>query len=274
MSDKVVANIHETMDYGKFKFVEGNRDVRHANKIIKSIQEIGLLMSPILVNERFGIIDGQGSFLACKALGLPVRYVIQNGIGVKEAQYLNKFQTNWKLDDYIHSYSVGQEKKESFENLTAVMKQFPEYDYSIIVRAASQSGNRQINGKLIKDGNYEMSFDDMNRAIRRLTILRRFDDALKNVKYAKKYLMALVYVIAKSETEPRISVEQLVDGVATNINLCEKATTVGVAIQNIDFCYNNRRRAENRFHIARCYEDDVRKSMKNADACTLYGGKK
>ena len=268
------ATIYETDEYNAFRLLEGNRDIRHSNKIIKSIQEIGLLMSPILVNERFEIIDGQGTFSACKALGLPVRYVIQNGIGVKEAQYLNKFQTNWKLDDYIHSYSVGSEKKESFENLTAVMNQFPEYDYSIIVRAASQSGNRQITGKLIKDGNYEMSFDDMNRAIRRLAILRRFDDALKNVKFAKKYRMALVYVIAKSETEPRISVEQLVDGVATNINICEKVTTVGGAIQNIDFCYNNRRRAENRFHIARCYEDDVRKSMKNADACTLNGGKK
>lgn len=264
-----VATIYETDEYNMFRFLEGNRDINHANKIIKSIEEIGLLLSPILVNEKYEIIDGQGTYTACKALGLPVRYVIQNGIGVKEAQYLNKFQTNWGINDYIHSYSVGTERKDSFVNLTVVMKQFPEFDHNIIIRASSETGNRQVQGKSIKDGDYQMNIDDMNRAISRLTILRRFNDPLNGVAYQKKYQLALVYIIAISEVEPRISIEQLLDGVRTNISLCGKATTLGRAIKNLDFCYNNRRRAENRFQIERRYEDDVRAKMNNSRACTL-----
>lgn len=254
-----IAAVYETDEYNLFKLLEGNRNIKHTNKIIKSIKEIGLLMSPILVNDRYEIIDGQGTFMACKALGLPVRYVIQNGIGVKEAQYLNRFQTNWGPDDFIHSYSVGSEARESYMNLTAVMNQFAEYDKTTVIRAAGKSGLRKYNTDELKTGNFKMNFDDMNRAIRRLTKLRMFNDVMKGMKYIKNWQAAVIYVIALNEERPEISIEQLREGIKVNAGTCDMAKTMKIAIGNIDFCYNNRRRIENRFNINRQYEDDITK---------------
>ena len=61
MADKCVAKIYETTDYNRFRYIEGNRKVNHAKKIVQSIQAIGRLMKPVLINERWEIIDGQGT---------------------------------------------------------------------------------------------------------------------------------------------------------------------------------------------------------------------
>ena len=67
----------ETKEYNKFNFREANRDLNtpNVNKIVKSIEEIGL-QCPIIVNEEYEIIDGQHRFVALRQLGRVVPYVI------------------------------------------------------------------------------------------------------------------------------------------------------------------------------------------------------
>lgn len=71
--------IYETNEYGLFKNLSGNRFVDHSGKIAESMKERGLLLAPIIVNEKKEIIDGQNRFEACKKLNLPVYYVIAEG---------------------------------------------------------------------------------------------------------------------------------------------------------------------------------------------------
>lgn len=58
--------IYKTDDHTLFKKLEGNRDVRSVEKIIKSIDNVGYVLSPILVNEKYEVIDGQNRLEACK----------------------------------------------------------------------------------------------------------------------------------------------------------------------------------------------------------------
>lgn len=87
--DKEIAKVYETYDYDKFHIMEkGNRDIDHDKKIALSMKE-DFLFSPILVNEKMEIIDGQNRFFASKALGKPIYYIIKNGYGIREVRILN-----------------------------------------------------------------------------------------------------------------------------------------------------------------------------------------
>ena len=71
MSYKVVKS---TTKYKIFKKLLANREVTQTrvNNIIDSIQRVGYVTSPIIVNEKMEIIDGQGRLEALQELNLPV----------------------------------------------------------------------------------------------------------------------------------------------------------------------------------------------------------
>lgn len=100
--DNVIGQIYQTTDYSKFKRLKGNRDVKNAKKIVDSINDVGYVLSPILVNEKMEVIDGQNRLDALVKLDMPVVYMMQEGIGRKECQALNINQTNWTTEQFIH----------------------------------------------------------------------------------------------------------------------------------------------------------------------------
>lgn len=112
--DKSVNTVQKTNDYNKFKTKQGNRDLNqlHLKRLKSSIQEMDLLhANPILVNERFEIIDGQHRFNVCVELGKPIYYIVVKGLGLREIQVLNANSKNWKMEDYIDGYcSMGMEE--------------------------------------------------------------------------------------------------------------------------------------------------------------------
>lgn len=68
-----------TTDYEGFKRVIGNRRVmeERVTKILASIDKIGYIPIPLIVNEKMEVIDGQGRLEACKRRGLPVNFIIK-----------------------------------------------------------------------------------------------------------------------------------------------------------------------------------------------------
>lgn len=107
IEDNGVATVYCTNNYSAFKHLQGNRSVedRRARRIQKSIETVGYVMNPIVVNERKEVIDGQGRLLVLEKLGLPVYYVIAVGAGVEECRQLNIGQSNWRTVDFIESYA-------------------------------------------------------------------------------------------------------------------------------------------------------------------------
>lgn len=112
--DTTVNTVLKTNNYSKFKSKDGNRNlnVLHLKRLTQSIKQNDLLhANPILVNEKYEIIDGQHRFNVCRELNKPVHYIKVKGLGLSEIQILNANAKNWKLEDYIDGYcSMGMQE--------------------------------------------------------------------------------------------------------------------------------------------------------------------
>jgi len=107
LQDKEVNQVYKTKDYSKFKSKEGNRNLNelHLKRLTESVKENDLLhANPILVNQKYEIIDGQHRFNVCRNLGKAVHYIKVKGLGLSEIQILNANSKNWKLEDYVSGY--------------------------------------------------------------------------------------------------------------------------------------------------------------------------
>jgi hypothetical protein len=99
--------VHSTTDYGKFKFIKGNRPINtiHLNRLINSVATDGMLFWIMVVNEKLEIIDGQHRYTICKNGGLPIHYVIKKGYGISEVHILNQTTKNWSLTQFMDSFA-------------------------------------------------------------------------------------------------------------------------------------------------------------------------
>ena len=114
--------IYETTNYEIFKKLLGNRAAKSEKKIIESVNKIGYIMSPLIVNEKYEVIDGQNRLAALKELGLPVHFIIVPGLKIDACRRLNIGQTNWSATDYVYSYA--EEGRPEFQRLAALLNEF------------------------------------------------------------------------------------------------------------------------------------------------------
>jgi hypothetical protein len=105
--------IFKTYNYSLFKKMKGNRDIdeSHLKKIIKSIEEDGYTFSPIQVNEKYEVIEGQHRLEACRALKLPIYYHVVAGATIRDVTILNHNRKNWGFDQWLNRY-VAYNKQE------------------------------------------------------------------------------------------------------------------------------------------------------------------
>ena len=188
-TEKVVKT---TKDYSIFKKLEGNRPVanRRINKIIASIQNVGYITSPLIVNEKMEVIDGQGRLEALKQLGLPVEYIVHPGIGINECIAMNINQGNWSLKDYIESYSVRGNK--SYQRLEQLIKGYPLANLDVIATAALRVN--KITGTMVKDGSLVLTEEKYNKAKERLDYAYEIFDLIDKTT-VKGGLLNLVQVM-------------------------------------------------------------------------------
>ena len=96
-----------TKDYDRFSVIGGNRDVSqgHVKKLINSIENTNYLeQHPLLVNEKFEIIDGQHRLEAAKKLGTELFYTVIEGADLSDVQRLNSNTKAWSVLDYVKSF--------------------------------------------------------------------------------------------------------------------------------------------------------------------------
>lgn len=121
LQDKEVNQVYKTKDYSKFKSKDGNRNLNelHLKRLTESVKANDLLhANPILVNQKYEIIDGQHRFNVCRNLGKAVHYIKVKGLGLSEIQILNANSKNWKLEDYVEGYcNMGLEEYCYLKNL-------------------------------------------------------------------------------------------------------------------------------------------------------------
>lgn len=158
-NDIVVGTVLKTNDYSKFKLLVGNRPVleRRKQRIKKSVLDNGQLFSPIIVNEKMEIIDGQGRFEVFKSMNLPVTYIIQPGLSLHDCVVFNSSSTQWTSQDYIDSYvAQGNENYIRLNSLVKTHKTIP--IGSIAFAALGVSGfSRQGDKNDIRSGKITIS---------------------------------------------------------------------------------------------------------------------
>lgn len=177
---QVYGNTYRTEDYSIFKRLDGNRAVlaRRVSRISKSISENGYIYNPIVVNEHFEIIDGQGRFEALKLSGLPVDFVVAEGARLTDCVALNAYTSAWTLTDYVDSYcELGNENYIRFREL---IHEFPRLTIRTIVQFAT--GLSGIPQNKIKQGTLVIQADMMDEIIDNLSFVNLCQPALANVK--------------------------------------------------------------------------------------------
>ena len=150
-----------TTDYEGFKRVIGNRRVmeERVTKILASIDKIGYIPIPLIVNEKMEVIDGQGRLEACKRRGLPVNFIIKPGLRIQDCITMNINVTPWNLTDFILCYAeMGNESYKLMvkllqeissiygsKNMSINALEFLKYAFDIIVELSNKKVRLQSN---------------------------------------------------------------------------------------------------------------------------------
>lgn len=126
---KTINQVYQTNDYDRFSLLKGNRVVNrlHIERLKKSFKE-SYLLAPILVNEKYEIIDGQHRFHAARDLDLPINFIIEPNYSLREVQLLNSNMKNWKKIDYLNAFcDLGYQE---YLKMRDFMEEFPDFGIS------------------------------------------------------------------------------------------------------------------------------------------------
>lgn len=102
-----VNKVYRTNDLSIFKSIDGNRvpNLQHIKRLSASVEKYGMKCNPIIVNQRFEVIDGQHRLAAAREVGTFVYYIMINGYTLREVHTLNLNQKNWTKKDFMNGYA-------------------------------------------------------------------------------------------------------------------------------------------------------------------------
>ena len=193
---------------------------------MESIQSIGWVHNPIIVNEKMEVIDGQGRLTALQRLKMPVEYVVAPGAGNKECIYMNMNMVNWKLPDFVKSYA--EQGNENYQRLLSLMERYANGNLNIISTALYRISKAKLRD--IKEGTLQLTEEQYKAAIPRLEYIKPLLDKLDPKKLPGSIIMlmqTLVYYYDYEEVNKErllYSVEKYIYNASPWVNNidCEK----------------------------------------------------
>jgi hypothetical protein len=188
-----------TDEYNRFRVLEGNREVRNkrVKKIISSIDNVGYIPAPIIVNEKYEVIDGAGRLEACIRKNIPVTYEVIPGLGIKECISMNINQENWAIKDYIASFA--QLGDESYVNLQNLINEFNRIPLRVIAGIAREKID--LNVSQIKNGEFICTQENYENARNTLMYISKFSNLVRDLGKAEYWLFALGFCYATPEVD-------------------------------------------------------------------------
>lgn len=192
-----MSKIKSTTNYSFFGYVGGNRDLDkgHLSRLEKSISKKNMLSAnPILVNKNMEIIDGQHRLEAARKIGVPIYYIVLDGASLEEVVILNSNMKNWRLIDYIKSFS-----KLGRDDYTQLLSFIEYYSFPPSVAVHLLSGDKIGAGgpKGVKEGKFKVRSYD--RAVEFADKYVRLRDKLGRFANTRDFIRALVSVLDNKE---------------------------------------------------------------------------
>lgn len=241
----------------------GNRDTKGVSKIVESIQAVGQVEAPIIVNEKLEVIDGQNRLEAYEQLSLPVYYIQLPGLDINTCRRLNIGQTNWGNEDYIASYA--EEGNESYKRLASLLNTYKKsFKLEGLLALANpltinDSGARARS--LIKPGKYTLSQKEYEQAVRRLSSAEElgYVDFCKRKKYsARIYWAAVAYIYLN----PSISASEAANKLFEYETIVPGSTSVSEQLRFFEDAINRGKREKSK---VRLYADFMRREYMGED---------
>lgn len=248
--------IKSTKDYNKFKKLIGNRNVTETriNKILQSIAKVGYISNPIIVNERMEVIDGQGRLAALERLGLPVEYIVQQGVGIDECISMNLHQTNWNLMNYIVSFA--SRKNENYIKLLKLSRDYN--DFNLNALATALFGVAKFHAPIITNGELIISDEALQLATNRMDYVRQLNETIAKMQVNKSTLrQALLYMSMFEEVDK----EGFIDQFKKNGLLLKPFHTLRECMQSMEDLYNYGR--HKKLYIYTMYDKIARQNEKH-----------
>ena len=234
---KASYNVYITTDYSIFKPLEGNRAIvnQRAERILKSIQEVGWIRNPIIVNEKYEVVDGQGRLTALQKLGKPVEFIIDEGVGVNECRAMNNNQQKWTSSDFINSYvACGNRNYINFKKLWNNHKGMSIAIIQFALKNKYPGGNDTralMEGNLVcTDEQYQYTNEILDEIMKLKPIIDSSLDGRKDLFY-----YALIFVYNKKKNYDIARVESVV---RKKIKLVPPIGTLAQAFQELEAIYN------------------------------------
>lgn len=233
-----------TSDYTKFKTLVGNRKLNelHVKRLSNSFEK-RYLFSPILVNEKLQIIDGQHRFRAAKVLGLPINYIIVEGYGLNEVQILNTNSSNWKKEDYLKAYcDLGSEP---YLVMKQFMNDYPDFGIAVSEQLLTNlTGGVNNSNRIYKSSGRVKNFEEGKLIIPDLE--HSYENAEKVMMFKPYYdgynrsvFVAALIGIFKNENYNHAEMISKLSQQPSALTHCTNITQYKLLIEDI---YNHRRR--------------------------------
>lgn len=245
--------VYTTKDYSIFKRLVGNRDIPESriSKITASIQEIGWIRNPIVVNEKMEVIDGQGRLTALQRLGLPIEYIVAEGAGSKECIYMNMNMVNWKLPDFIKSYA--EQGNVNYQRLLALMNKYVGGNLDIISTAVYRISKSKH--KDIKSGMLQLTEEQYKEAIPRLEFIQPLLEKINEKKLPGSFVTLMQTLIYYFDY-PEVDNERLMESIEKYIYNSKPWVSNQDCEKEVEDCYNYNRRLELKQSISHLIKEE------------------
>ena len=229
--------VYRTKDYYIFKDLVGNREVTESREknLIKSIAENGYIGAPIIVNENFEVVDGQGRLQACKEVGCQIPFMIIPGLSITECQVLNQNTKNWKLEDYVKSFAA--QNNWTFKYIVLLEREFG-VNLKVAIYAAS---GMQPSSAQIKNGGLSVNAGQYYEGRKKLAFIESIKDSLDKTKYVNYRLVQGILFALSCDG---VDWDRLRKKIERYYRLFDGALTVEMAVESVENVYNFKTRKD------------------------------
>jgi hypothetical protein len=192
-------SVQWTKDYGRFKVLRANRIINdnHVRKLKKSMGEKQIPV-PIVVNEKYEVIDGQHRKKALEQMEAWIPYIVIEGLSLPDTIRLNHDQANWKLLDYV--YAFVERGNKDYETILDWNERFNKIQLIKVIAILQDKVYNSYTRKQIETGSWKIPDDvDLVKAEKIGGELDQFMDAIKkNFSIATKDFNAMLKLASEN----------------------------------------------------------------------------
>ena len=225
--------IKKTKNYELFKIHRANRQINknHVRNIKKSMQK-KFLISPIIVNEKLEVIDGQHRLIASRDLDLPVYYFINNNYSINEMQRLNAINKNWVPIDYLNTgIELNNQNYIDYKRFKKKYGFSHEINLTLLSDNATNNNLYKFKEGIFKVKNYELAcgYADL------ITLISPYYKEFKR----RRFVTAILFLLKHKQDV--FSIHEFIKKLKSRPNSLQNCISMKQYLELIEEIYNYRR---------------------------------